>query len=62
MIDPDALVWAFCGSPVTLNLNTEVRVAWGTSDRMSASSIELGSADGDLHSVYHLDWRRCRQS
>jgi hypothetical protein len=49
-----AMVWSPCGARRNLNINTEVRVAAGTSDiRTTTSSMTMRA------SVYHLSWARC---
>ncbi len=49
-----SMVWTPCGTARNLNINTELRVAAGTSDtRTTTSFITTDSA------VYHLSWARC---
>jgi hypothetical protein len=49
-----SIVWAPCGAPRTLALNTELRALLGTSDyKTTTSSISMESA------VYHLVWAPC---
>ncbi|WP_239163277.1 DUF4360 domain-containing protein [Paractinoplanes rishiriensis] len=49
-----SMVWSPCGTRRNLNINTEVRVAAGTSDpRTTTSSLTLFAG------VYHLSWARC---
>ncbi|MFD4835846.1 DUF4360 domain-containing protein [Streptomyces uncialis] len=53
------LVWAPCGVKRNLNINTELRVNAGTSDRTRTSFMTMDSTDGSLDTVYHLAWQRC---
>jgi hypothetical protein len=53
------LVWAPCGVKRNLNINTELRVNAGTSDRAKTSFMTMDSTDGNLDTVYHLAWREC---
>ncbi|MEU0691615.1 DUF4360 domain-containing protein [Streptomyces uncialis] len=53
------LVWAPCGVRRNLNINTELRVNAGTSDRTKTSFMTMDSTDGNLDTVYHLAWQRC---
>jgi hypothetical protein len=59
LVDPDALIWSFCGYAMSVSLNTELRVARAASDRTTTSAIWMGSPGGDLRSTYHLAWREC---
>jgi len=58
--DVAALVWAPCGEVRNLNINTELRVAAGTSDPATTTSyMTMDSTDGSLQSIYHLAWKEC---
>lgn len=55
-----ALVWAPCGEKRNLNINTELRVAAGTSDPTKTTSfMTMDSTDGSLTTIYHFAWRQC---
>lgn len=55
-----ALVWAPCGELRNLNINTELRVAAGTSDALTTTSfMTMDSTDGSLKTIYHFAWRQC---
>jgi hypothetical protein len=53
------LVWAPCGAHRNFNINTELRVLPGTSDRTKTSFMTMDSTDGASDTVYHLAWRTC---
>lgn len=55
----DALVWAPCGEERNFNINTELRVNPGTSDRTKTSFITMDSTDASIGTVYHLAWKTC---
>lgn len=57
--DVAALVFAPCGVDRLLNVNTELRVAAGTSSPSSTSFMTMDSTDGSIHSTYHFDWKQC---
>ena len=49
-----------CGETAYLNINTELRVNAGRSDRKSTTSfLTMDSTDADLDTVYHVAWRKC---
>lgn len=55
-----AMVYHPCGAMRNLNINTELRVAAGTSDTANTTSfISMDSTDGSIQTVYHFSWRRC---
>jgi hypothetical protein len=56
---PEALVWVPCGAALLQHLNTEVRVAKGTSGPGTISVLSMSSGDDDPHSTYRLTWRPC---
>ncbi|MGW2250147.1 DUF4360 domain-containing protein [Kitasatospora sp. NPDC001660] len=59
-VDVAALVWAPCGEERNFNINTELRVAAGTSDPTSTTSfMTMDSTDGSINTVYHLAWKQC---
>jgi hypothetical protein len=52
--------WAPCGERRYLNINTELRVAGGTSDtKKTTSFMQMDSADGSIKTTYHFAWREC---
>ena len=52
-----AVVWHPCGELRNLNINTELRVAKGTSTE--ASFLTMDSTDGSISTTYHFAWRQC---
>jgi len=49
-----------CGEQRYLNVNTELRVNAGWSDRQKTTSfLTMDSTDGDLDTVYHVAWKKC---
>lgn len=58
--DIASLVFHPCGAMRNLNINTELRVAAGTSDpKKTTSFISMDSTDGSIKTIYHFTWRRC---
>ncbi|MFJ6082426.1 DUF4360 domain-containing protein [Streptomyces sp. NPDC092369] len=53
------LVWAPCGVQRNFNINTELRVAAGSSTPGSLSFMTMDSTDGDISTVYHMAWQHC---
>ncbi|MFJ9818379.1 DUF4360 domain-containing protein [Streptomyces sp. NPDC101151] len=53
------LVWAPCGVLRNFNINTELRVAAGSSAPGKVSFMTMDSTDGDISTVYHLAWQQC---
>ena len=59
-VDTALLVWSPCGELRNLNINTELRVAAGTSDPTTTTSfISMDSTDGSISTVYHFAWMQC---
>jgi len=56
------LVWAPCGVQRNFNINTELRVAAGTSSSSAVSFMTMDSTDGDISTVYHMAWKECPAS
>ncbi|MGW3285536.1 DUF4360 domain-containing protein [Streptomyces sp. NPDC001002] len=56
------LVWAPCGVQRNFNINTELRVAAGSSTPGSLSFMTMDSTDGDISTVYHMAWQHCPTS
>jgi hypothetical protein len=55
-----ALVWSPCGVQRNLNINTELRVAAGTSNTKTTTSfITMDSTDGEINTIYHFGWNAC---
>ncbi|MBW6433400.1 DUF4360 domain-containing protein [Actinoplanes hulinensis] len=49
-----------CGEQRYLNVNTELRVNAGWSDKSRATSfLTMDSTDGNLDTVYHVTWKKC---
>ncbi|GAA0463786.1 hypothetical protein Aca07nite_59970 [Actinoplanes capillaceus] len=49
-----------CGERRYLNVNTELRVNAGWSDKSRTTSfLTMDSTDGNLDTVYHVTWKRC---
>ncbi|MEV4281501.1 DUF4360 domain-containing protein [Actinoplanes xinjiangensis] len=49
-----------CGEQRYLNVNTELRVNAGWSDRKKTTSLlTMDSTDGNIDTVYHLAWKKC---
>jgi hypothetical protein len=58
--DLAALVFAPCGVLRNFNINTELRVAAGTSNpRTTTSFFSMDSTDGAINTVYQFHWQRC---
>lgn len=53
------LVWAPCGVQRNFNINTELRVNAGTSDRTKTSFMTMDATDASIDTVYHLAWKVC---
>ncbi len=54
------LVWSPCGMNRNLNINTDLRVAAGTSNpNHTTSFITMDSTDGSVKTIYHFAWKRC---
>jgi hypothetical protein len=54
-----AMVWHPCGEMRNLNINTELRVARGTSPAADTSFVTMDSTDGSIETTYHFAWRTC---
>jgi hypothetical protein len=48
-----------CGEQRYLNVNTELRVNAGWSDKKKASFLTMDSTDGNLDTVYRVAWKKC---
>lgn len=57
--DVAALVFAPCGLQRNLNINSELRVAAGTSSPGTTSFMRMNSSDGSVRTIYHLSWKQC---
>ncbi|WP_210589353.1 DUF4360 domain-containing protein [Streptomyces sp. GESEQ-35] len=53
------LVWAPCGVQRNFNINTELRVAAGSTSADKVSFMTMDSTDGDISTVYHMAWKEC---
>ncbi|TYB40088.1 DUF4360 domain-containing protein [Actinomadura chibensis] len=58
-VPADELVWKICEDTRSIGVNTELRVAPGTSDLSKVSSVSMNSADGTFQTTYHLVWKEC---
>jgi Domain of unknown function (DUF4360) len=59
-VDVASLVYAPCGEERNLNINTELRVAAGTSDPTTTTSfVSMDSTDGSINTIYHFAWKKC---
>ncbi|GAB2832326.1 DUF4360 domain-containing protein [Lentzea nigeriaca] len=55
-----AIVYHPCGEKRNFNINTELRVAAGTSDPTKVTSfISMDSTDGSIETTYHFAWKIC---
>jgi hypothetical protein len=58
-----AIVYHPCGEKRNFNINTELRVAAGTSDPTKVTSfISMDSTDGSIGTTYHFAWKICPPS
>jgi hypothetical protein len=58
--DVAALVYAPCGELRNFNINSELRVAAGTSDpKTTTSFMAMDSTDGKIQTTYHFHWKIC---
>ncbi|MFC4052588.1 DUF4360 domain-containing protein [Actinomadura syzygii] len=57
--DVAQLVWKPCGEERNFNINTELRVAKGTSAADDVSFISMDSTDGSIKTTYHFAWMTC---
>ncbi|SDG08528.1 protein of unknown function [Lentzea fradiae] len=57
--DIAAIVYHPCGEKRNFNINTELRVNAGTSDRTKTSFIAMDSTDGSIETTYHFAWLVC---
>jgi hypothetical protein len=49
-----------CGEKRYLNVNTELRVKPGTAKGGTTNFLTMDSTDGNLATVYHISWMKCR--
>ncbi|RJQ76756.1 DUF4360 domain-containing protein [Pseudonocardiaceae bacterium YIM PH 21723] len=55
-----AVVYKPCGEERNFNINSELRVAGGTSDTANSTSfITMDSTDGGISTEYHFSWMQC---
>jgi hypothetical protein len=58
--DIAALIYHPCGALRNLNINTELRVAAGTSNPATTTSFfAMDSTDGSINTTYHFHWEHC---
>ncbi|GAA2688015.1 DUF4360 domain-containing protein [Actinoplanes palleronii] len=58
-IGVSSLAYLPCGEQRYLNVNTELRVSGGWSDKKKTSFMTMDSTDGNLDTVYHVAWKKC---
>ena len=57
-----SLIYHPCGEQRNFNINTELRVAAGTSDpKKTTSFIAMDSTDGSITTTYHFHWKTCTE-
>lgn len=55
-----SIVYEPCGALRNFNINTELRIAAGTSDpKKTTSFIAMDSTDGSITTIYHFAWKTC---
>ncbi len=57
--DIGALSFEPCGEERNFNINTELRVDAGSSDRSKTSFMTMDSTDNSLTTTYHFAWKDC---
>ncbi|QUQ66350.1 DUF4360 domain-containing protein [Kutzneria sp. CA-103260] len=58
--DIASLIWEPCGQERNFNINTELRVAAGTSNTKTTTSfLSMDSTDGSITTTYHFAWKTC---
>jgi Domain of unknown function (DUF4360) len=58
--DIASLVWEPCGQERNFNINTELRVAAGTSNpKTTTSFLSMDSTDLGIQTTYHFAWKTC---
>jgi hypothetical protein len=58
--DVASIVFAPCGEQRNFNINTELRVAAGTSDpKTTTSFMSMDSTDGSVSTKFHFAWKQC---
>jgi hypothetical protein len=58
-VPAEKIVWAPCGVERLLNVNTEVRVNPGESDKRRTSYLAMDSTDGTAKTRFQLSWKKC---
>ncbi len=60
LTDPADRSWSPCGKSRKLNIDTELRVAAGSSDPTTTTSmLGLDSLDGSIRTTYRFIWQTC---
>ena len=54
-------VYRPCGVQRNLNVNTELRVNLGSSNKKKVSFLTMDSTDTSVSTIYNLTWKRCRK-
>jgi hypothetical protein len=57
--DIAAIIYHPCGAKRNFNINTELRLAQGTSDKKKTSFMSMDSTDGAISTKYHFAWKKC---
>lgn len=58
--DVDSIVFAPCGELRNFNINSELRVAAGTSNpKTTTSFMSMDSTDGSVSTKFHFAWKQC---
>jgi hypothetical protein len=57
--DIGPLVFSPCNKHRNLNINTELRVNVGTSDKWRTSSLTMDSSGGKIFTLFEFAWREC---
>ncbi|GIE75277.1 hypothetical protein Aph02nite_12270 [Actinoplanes philippinensis] len=58
-IEVEAITWLPCGSSRYLNINTELKVNRGWSNKSTTSFITMDSSDLNLDTIYRVAWKQC---
>jgi len=59
VIATEQLVWAPCGMQRNLNINTELRVSAGTSDKSRTSFMTMDETRSKVSTIYQFAWKEC---
>jgi hypothetical protein len=63
LTEPSEMLWSPCGKKRNFNINTELRMAAGTSDTTKTTSfMTMDSLDTNISTTYRFVWKKCPQS